>query len=198
MRRKIFTAVLLLSLTLFLCACSNSASDLAETQPDQTSVVTEEASLSAEEGEPATEETDISAIGRFFVRCSDLCDQHNKSMRFSSDAWTEEISDDGQTRYSLLGSSLTLSFIYDSALDRIVKVSSSLGVENYADEEQRADMIFFTAVLSTAMSGEEDSAVEDFCTDIENMLSSGIEVYHGDVRVTLSASSEEIIFSAEI
>ena len=199
MKRKIFSLLLLIGLMFALCACSNSASNPVESQTDQTSAETEAVSPSEEETREAmTEETDISVIDRFFDRCSDLCDQHDKPMRFSSDAWGEESLDDGQTQYTLLGSSLTLSFIYDSALDRIVKVSSSLSVENYADEEQRADMIFFTAVLSTAMSGEEDSAAADYCTDIENMISSGIEVYHGSVRLSLSASPKEIAFSAEI
>lgn len=137
------------------------------------------------------------SIEEYFARCSALSIESGKEIRVSSDVWQQEDIGENQVKYTSLGGSVVNTVLYDKENKKVLSVSSSLDIENYADEEMRASQIYNASVLAAAMSDGDTQTVSDTRSDFKSVIESGIEMYPQNLKLSLSADETTVTLIAE-
>lgn len=185
---KILTALLLiLMLTLPLFGCAKDTNTSVEPTQGIFEIKELVETLAPEKG----------SIEEYFARCSELSVESGKEIRVSSDVWQQEDIGENQVIYSSLGGSVVNSVLYDKENKKVLSVSSSLDIENYADEEMRASQIYNASVLAAAMINGDAQTVSDTVSEFESVIESGIEMYPENLKLSLSADEISVTLIAE-
>ena len=200
MKNKLFRwSALLLSLVIVLmfAACSggntqsteaSSAVQTDETQPQEMT----SADISGQKNE-------ATPIGLFLDRCKELIDESgSEPFDTVADHWNLIPLANDRSQYTSPDGTIKLCVIIDNATQTAQYASATVSVNDYADEKIRADMILAISEMTAAMQDGDVKTVSAFCSDFESVIESGVELFDGIVKCSLSANEANVTMSAEI